>query len=67
MKNYILLLFALITFKAFGQNDQSKTDWANLKKYAESNRALKPPAKNEKRVVFMGDSITEFWKYTDKK
>ena len=65
MKNYILLLFALIAIKAFGQNDQSKTDWGNLKKYAAENKSLKPPSKKEKRVVFMGDSITEFWKYTD--
>ena len=65
MKNQFILLFVLISCSAMGQNDQSKTDWANLKKYAAENRNLKPPPKNVKRVVFMGDSITEFWKYTD--
>lgn len=65
MKEQFLLLFVLFSFTALGQNDPSKTDWANLNKYAAENRSLKPPAKNVKRVVFMGDSITEFWKYTD--
>lgn len=40
-------------------------DWANLNKYAEANKKLKAPVKGEKRVVFMGDSITEFWKVFD--
>lgn len=62
------LFVSCILFTAnisLAQPDQLKTDWANLKKYAGENRRLNPPAKNEKRVVFMGDSITEFWKYTD--
>jgi len=41
--------------------DQQTNDWANLKKYAADNKNLKPPAKGKKRVVFMGDSITESW------
>lgn len=65
MKNLIFLILVLISFSARGQNDQSKTDWANLKKYAAENKSLRPASKKEKRVVFMGDSITEFWKYTD--
>ena len=36
-------------------------DWANLKKYKRANEALKAPEKKEKRVVFMGNSITERW------
>lgn len=47
------------------QDDQLKTDWANLKKYAAENKQLAPPAKEENRIVFMGNSITEFWKITD--
>lgn len=38
------------------------TDWPNLKRYAEANSKLAPPAKGEIRVVFMGDSITDSWK-----
>src|SRR5579872_6557795 len=36
-------------------------DWPNLARYADVNSKLQPPAKNENRVVFMGDSITDFW------
>jgi lysophospholipase L1-like esterase len=37
-------------------------DWANLTKYASENKSLKA---TNKSVVFMGDSITEFWKVND--
>jgi len=37
-------------------------DWPALNRYREANASLQPPAKDEKRVVFMGDSITDFWK-----
>jgi lysophospholipase L1-like esterase len=36
-------------------------DWPNLARYREANTSVKPPQKNEKRVVFMGDSITDAW------
>lgn len=65
MKYISLLLFCTITLNAFAQNDRSQTDWANLKKYAIENAELGVPAKGENRVVFMGNSITEFWKPID--
>ncbi len=37
-------------------------DFANLARYREANSKLAPPAKDENRVVFMGDSITDGWK-----
>ena len=37
-------------------------DWPALARYREANAGLTAPAKDEKRVVFMGDSITDFWK-----
>ncbi len=40
-------------------------DWANLNKYQNNNATLRPVAIGEKRVVFMGDSITEFWSISD--
>jgi lysophospholipase L1-like esterase len=40
-------------------------DWANLKKYDDDNSKLKAAAPDPKRVVFMGNSITEFWKWND--
>lgn len=38
------------------------SDWANLNKYQKENQATIPSSKN---IVFMGDSITEFWKTND--
>lgn len=37
-------------------------DWPNLTKYKKANDTLSAPANGEKRVVFMGNSITEGWK-----
>jgi lysophospholipase L1-like esterase len=38
-----------------------KTDWPNLARYHNGNTETAPPAKTERRVVFMGDSITDSW------
>ncbi len=43
-----------------------KKDWANLRKYSAANKKLPPSKKGETRIVFMGDSITEFWESIDK-
>ncbi len=40
-------------------------DWANLRRYSDANATLAPPAKDEDRVVFMGDSITDGWRLAD--
>jgi lysophospholipase L1-like esterase len=42
---------------------QRKTlqDWPNLTRYRQANSTLAYPAPAEKRVVFMGDSITDAW------
>jgi len=65
MNKFFLAFLILIASKAIGQNEQSKTDWANLNRYAAENKKLMTPSKNEKRIVFMGNSITEGWLYTD--
>ena len=36
-------------------------DWANLGRYRADNASLTVPTAGEKRVVFMGDSITDAW------
>ena len=36
-------------------------DWPALARYREENKKVAAPAKNEQRVVFMGDSITDAW------
>lgn len=39
----------------------SKPDWPNLAAYRAKNKMLNLNRLSESRVVFMGDSITEFW------
>jgi lysophospholipase L1-like esterase len=46
-------------------DDRLRKDWANLTRYADENKNLPAVAPGEKRVVFMGNSITEFWKTID--
>lgn len=36
-------------------------DWPYLQKYQQENANLSAPKTDENRVVFLGDSITEFW------
>ena len=36
-------------------------DWPNFARYKDDNAKIGLPAANEKRVVFMGDSITDGW------
>ena len=43
------------------QTEMMLKDWPNLKRFHEEDTALPPPGKDEKRVVFMGDSITQGW------
>jgi lysophospholipase L1-like esterase len=40
-------------------------DFGQLARYREANRALGLPATGENRVVFIGDSITDYWKLAD--
>src|ERR1700687_420509 len=40
-------------------------DFGQLTRYRDANAALKPPAPDENRVVFFGDSITDVWKLED--
>ena len=44
------------------QNTLSAQDWANLNYYRKANTMLENPTDKEDRIVFMGNSITEFWK-----
>jgi lysophospholipase L1-like esterase len=37
-------------------------DWPNLSRYRQADAELAPPKAGDKRVVFMGDSITDNWK-----
>ena len=44
-------------------NAQQFNEMIDLKKYAKANSELPEPGKKEKRVVFIGNSITEGWVY----
>src|ERR1035441_9567188 len=46
---------------ARGLADQLQ-DWNQLGRYHQANEELKKQAAESKRVVFMGDSITDFWR-----
>ena len=54
----------LIILSLMGCSSEEKSveqDWPQLKYYRLKNLELSSPTKNEKRVVFMGNSITEGW------
>lgn len=53
-----VLLFAAMS-PAVAQ--PSTTDWAALGRYQSANAQLGPPKPGERRVVFMGNSITQGW------
>jgi lysophospholipase L1-like esterase len=57
MKN--LLLSFMLTFTIL--NSALSQDWANLSRYAAENKSLGTPQPGEKRIIFMGNSITEGW------
>lgn len=40
-------------------------DFGELKRYRDADAALAPTAAKENRVVFLGDSITDYWKLAD--
>lgn len=60
LQQWILLLFLLSS--TFSLSAQSPKDWPNLKRYQVENKLVMAMEKNEGRVVFMGNSITEGWK-----
>ncbi|PTR24738.1 lysophospholipase L1-like esterase [Luteibacter sp. OK325] len=41
--------------------EQRLNDWPLLARFAKDNATYPPPKPGEKRVVFFGDSITDFW------
>jgi len=44
------------------RSDMLLDDFGELTRYRDANAKLKPPASGEKRVVFLGDSITDGWR-----
>lgn len=64
MKN-IKTIFILLLISIFMGNAIQAQDWPNLNKYQKENEILEKPVAGQKRIVFMGDSITEFWSTVD--
>ena len=58
---FSLILSCFLLLSPVQNPSDCKTDWPNLARYNEDNKKITPPAKNEQRVVFMGDSITDSW------
>ena len=59
MKQLLLSLFSILSLQMFAQNS-----FAGYEKYEAENLALKNNITSV-NYLFMGDSITEFWKVTD--
>jgi lysophospholipase L1-like esterase len=55
-KTVLVLVSTMLIFDA-----ALSQDWPNLARYADENKAIGQPKPDEKRVVFMGNSITEGW------
>ncbi|MGE5488863.1 MAG: SGNH/GDSL hydrolase family protein [bacterium] len=43
----------------------ANADWANVARYSEANAKTPPPVEGRPRVVFFGDSITDFWRLNE--
>ncbi|HEY0298030.1 MAG TPA: SGNH/GDSL hydrolase family protein [Arachidicoccus sp.] len=66
MKKYFHLSVGFL-LSVLGLRAQSKdVDWANFAKYDSVNQIVKQLPQSERKVVFMGNSITEFWNVQDK-
>ncbi|MFC4211488.1 GDSL-type esterase/lipase family protein [Pedobacter lithocola] len=61
----LVILFSVCNLYAQNVKEDFSDDWANLTKYQKENELLGLPKKGEKRVVFLGSSIFEFWKDKD--
>jgi hypothetical protein len=50
-----------VTSQQIANLQRKLDDWAGLNRYQSENAKMSEPASEEKRVVFMGDSITDHW------
>ena len=61
MRTVTMILIILSLMACSSEEKSVEQDWPNLKYYKSKNLELGSPKKDEKRVVFMGNSITEGW------
>ncbi len=60
-KKIILIMALMAGFIGINEAMAQKHDFANWARYEKANAELPAPVKAEKRVVLMGDSITDGW------
>jgi lysophospholipase L1-like esterase len=65
MKYAMALLLLVFQSSAWAQSDKPVQDWPNLLKYTQANAALMQQPVSKNRVIFMGNSIFEFWSVRD--
>ena len=61
MKKFTILALSFLCITCIETMAQKHDQFANFKRYDQANKELPAPAKKEKRVVFLGNSITEGW------
>ncbi len=59
-KIFLMLMLAVIVL-SISEVKAQKHEFANWKRYEKANKELPTPIKGEKRVVLMGNSITDGW------
>ncbi len=57
----VLLASATLGLSMGTQAQDASQDWAKLAAYRDANRQVTSTPADARRIVFMGDSITEFW------
>ncbi len=65
MQIRLLISWLLSSLAACKSPGTQYSEWVNLQRYAKENAGLGKPSSGEKRVVFTGDSITEWWQKAD--
>jgi len=61
MKSKYFVNILIMTMLCFYMQQLNAQDWPNLGRFRAENEKLGAPDKGEKRVVFLGNSITEGW------
>lgn len=61
MKNLFACVLLMATALSVAELSAQNRDWANLNRYEKENIELQQQENNGRRVVFMGNSITEGW------
>jgi len=61
MKHLFLGICSILFLQVMAHAQNKNADWANFKRFDSANQAVKQLPQSERKVVFMGNSITEGW------